>query len=125
MGLNSTEVAFGFGQMGSAYLADTGAYTPPTGKVIVSIQILDDATKFAVLTPDTSGYLDGTTGAAKKGATAYIGTTTPVAQNGANADAINTATTFKAACISHLSGFACANSLITLPRHSFNKTSLL
>ena len=96
MGLNSTEVAFGFGQMGSAYLADTGAYTPPTGKVIVSIQILDDATKFALLTPDTSGYLDGTTGAAKKGATAYIGTNTPVAQNGANADAINTATTFKA-----------------------------
>ena len=96
MGLNSTEVAFGFGQMGSAYLADTSAYTPPTGKVIVSIQILDDATKFALLTPDTSGYLDGTTGAAKKGATAYIGTTAVVAQNGANADAINTATTFKA-----------------------------
>ena len=99
MGINSTEVSFGFGQMGSAYLADTGVYTPPTGKVIVAITILSSATKFTTLTPDTSGYLDGTTGAAAKGASAYIGTSTVVGQHGGGAggpDAIATTTTFPA-----------------------------
>lgn len=96
MGINSTEVSFGFGQMGSAYLADTGVYTPPTGKVIVAITILDSATKFTTLTPDTSGYLDGTTGAAAKGASAYIGTPTVVGQHGTNPDVIATTKTFPA-----------------------------
>jgi hypothetical protein len=32
-----------FGQFGSAYKAGTGATTPPTGKVIVAIQVLADA----------------------------------------------------------------------------------
>ena len=40
MGINSTEVAYGFGQLGSGYLDDTGALTPPTGKVIVAIQVI-------------------------------------------------------------------------------------
>ena len=96
MGINSQQVAFGFGQMGSAYLADTDAYAPPTGKVVVAITILDSATKFAALTPDTSGYKDGTTGAAGTGVNAYIGTTTVVAAHGTNADAIGTSTTFQA-----------------------------
>jgi hypothetical protein len=96
MGINSQEVSFGFGQMGSAYLADTSKLATPTGKIIVAITILTDITKFAELVPDTSGYLDGSTGANIQGATAYIGTTTPVAANGTNADAINTATTWKA-----------------------------
>jgi len=95
MGINSTEVSFGFGQMGSAYLDDTGAYTPPTGKIIVAITIIKADTQFALLTPDTSGYLDGTTGAALKGASAYIGSTT-VAQNGANAEVIATTDPFPA-----------------------------
>jgi hypothetical protein len=88
MGLNSTEVSYGFGQMGSAYLKDTGAFVPPTGSVIVAIQVIETC-DFDLLTPDTSGYLDGTTGAAGIGAAAYIGTTT-VAANGTNADAIAT-----------------------------------
>jgi len=96
MGINSTEVSYGFGQLGSAYLADAGAYVPPTGTAVVAITILDDLTKFAVLTPDTSGYTDGTTGAAGTGAAAYIGTTAVVGANGAFADVIATATTFKA-----------------------------
>ena len=95
MGINSTEVSFGFGQMGSAYLDDTGAYTPPTGKIIVAITIVAADTRFTLLTPDTSGYLDGTTGAALKGASAYIGTST-VAQNGAQAEAIASGDTFPA-----------------------------
>ena len=40
MGINSTEVSYGFGQLGSGYLDDTGALTPPTGKVIVAIQVI-------------------------------------------------------------------------------------
>ena len=101
MGLNSTEVAFGFGQMGSAYLADTSAYTPPTGKVIVSIQILDDATKFAELEPDTSGYTAANGAAAGasetgRGSVAYIGTNAVVGGHGTNADVIGVSTTFKA-----------------------------
>ena len=56
MGINSTEVAYHFGQMGSAYLDDTGAFTPPTGKVIVAITTLE-AVKFANLIADAS-YID-------------------------------------------------------------------
>jgi len=89
MGINSTEVSFGFGQMGSAFMDTTATYTPPTGKVIVAITIVAVDTAFTTLTPDTSGYLDGTTGAALKGATAYIGTTTPVGQNGGGALALD------------------------------------
>ena len=75
--------------MGSAYLKDTGAFVPPTGSVIVAIQVLDTC-DFDLLTPDTSGYLDGTTGAAGTGAAAYVGTSTPVGANGTNADVIAT-----------------------------------
>ena len=42
MGINSTEVSYGFGQLGSGHTQGTGALTPPTGKVIVAIQFLDD-----------------------------------------------------------------------------------
>ena len=49
MGQNSTEVAYGFGQMGSAF-TDTGdPIYAPYGKVIVAIQMLGD-TSFATLT---------------------------------------------------------------------------
>tara|TARA_R100000988_G_scaffold86186_2_gene49027 strand:- start:203 stop:571 length:369 start_codon:yes stop_codon:yes gene_type:complete len=89
MGINSTEVSFGFGQMGSAFMDTTAAYTPPTGKVIVAITIVKVDTAFTTLTPDTSAYLDGTTGAALKGASAYIGTTTPVGQHGSGALALD------------------------------------
>ena len=43
MGINSTEVAYNFGQMGSAY-TDAGdpAITPPTNKVFVAITMLAD-----------------------------------------------------------------------------------
>ena len=32
MGINSTEVSYGFGQMGSGFTDATAALTPPTGK---------------------------------------------------------------------------------------------
>ena len=85
MGFNSTEVAYGFGQMGSAYLGDTDIFTPPTGKVVVAITILQSGTSFQALTGDTSGYVDGTTGANLAGSTAFI-QTTAVGANGTNAD---------------------------------------
>ena len=78
-------VAYGFGQMGSAYLGDTDVFTPPTGKVVVAITILQSGTSFQSLVGDTSGYVDGTTGANLAGSTAFI-QTTAVGANGTNAD---------------------------------------
>ena len=79
MGINSTEVAYHFGQMGSAYLDDTGAFTPPTGKVIVAITVLSQV-KFTTLTPsnDTGSntYFAGTS------------VTAAATGNGVNAEAI-------------------------------------
>ena len=43
MGINSTEVAYGFGQLGSAYTtASSDAIKPPTNKVFVAITMLAD-----------------------------------------------------------------------------------
>lgn len=43
MGINSTEVSYGFGQLGSAYTtASSDAITPPTNKVFVAITMLAD-----------------------------------------------------------------------------------
>ena len=89
MGLNSTEVSYSFGQMGSGYLDDTGALTPPTGSVIVAIQIVS-AAKFTTLTADTSFYeaANGSDGIA------FIGTASQVTANGANSEAIAAADEF-------------------------------
>jgi len=52
MGINSTEVSYGFGQLGSVYTtAASDAIKPPTGKVFVAITMLAE-TKF-----DASGGL--------------------------------------------------------------------
>jgi hypothetical protein len=61
MGINSTEVAYGFGQLGSAF-TDTAdnQLVPPTGKVFVAITFLADTqletlgTNAGGLTADTS-----------------------------------------------------------------------
>tara|TARA_R110002020_G_scaffold41605_4_gene122593 strand:- start:5331 stop:5720 length:390 start_codon:yes stop_codon:yes gene_type:complete len=44
MGINSTEVAYGFGQLGSVFNDGTAAMAPPTGKVFVAITMLTDCT---------------------------------------------------------------------------------
>ena len=44
MGINSTEVAYQFGQLGSALNDGTAAMAPPTGKVFVAITMLTDVT---------------------------------------------------------------------------------
>jgi len=83
MGINSTEVAYGFGQMGSGFVDDTGAFTPPTGKVIVAVQFISDST-ITTLT------------AINDGDEAYFGTGTQTANNGANSEAIDSGNTFPA-----------------------------
>ena len=42
MGQNSTDVSYGFGQMGSAYTGAASQVRPPKGMVIVAIQFLAD-----------------------------------------------------------------------------------
>ena len=51
MGQNSTEIAYGFGQLGSAYTDLAKPIVPPQGMVIVAIQFLADNTP-TVLTPE-------------------------------------------------------------------------
>ena len=51
MGINSTEVAYGFGQLGSAYTDIAQTIVPPKDHVIVAIQFLADNTP-TVLTPE-------------------------------------------------------------------------
>ena len=51
MGQNSTEVAYGFGQLGSAYTDLEKLIVPPQDMVIVAIQFLADNTP-TVLTPE-------------------------------------------------------------------------
>ena len=55
MAINSTEVSYGFGQLGSAHIHNTQANTvkPPDGMVIIAITMLAE-TKFDVLECDTS-----------------------------------------------------------------------
>ena len=56
MGINSTEVAYGFGQMGSGHLqAGSSALTPPTGKVIVAITFLDNIALSALIPEQVYG----------------------------------------------------------------------
>jgi len=42
MGINSTEVSYSFGQLGSMMIIGSGAHTPPTGKVFVAITMITD-----------------------------------------------------------------------------------
>ena len=75
MGINSTEVAYNFGQLGSVFNNGTDAITPPTNKVFVAITMLADTTF------DNSGGLvadnkTGTTTATAGPGLEYIGDTT-------------------------------------------------
>jgi hypothetical protein len=67
MGINSTEVSYGFGQLGSVFNDGTAACTPPTDKVFVAIQFLADTTF------DSSGGLKADNDSAGAGLE-YIGT---------------------------------------------------
>jgi hypothetical protein len=79
MGINSTEVSYGFGQLGSVYTtASSDAVKPPTNKVFVAITMLSDTVfdasgglvadnptvRTAVTTTATAGVYIGTEKAA-------------------------------------------------------------
>ena len=89
MGINSTEVAYGFGQMGSGFSDEASAVTPPTGKVIIAMTFLAD-TVLSAMVADTSGYTasDGSTGEA------YFSHTAAVTANGGGAAESDAATVF-------------------------------
>ena len=61
MGQISTEVAYGFGQLGSAYTDVANIIVPPVGHVIVAIQFLADNTP-TLLTPEKLASITGETG---------------------------------------------------------------
>ena len=74
------------GQSGGTYLDDTGEFTPPTGKVIVAINVVAANTSFTTLTPANAvgTYYPGTT------------VTATAVGNGVNAEAIAEADNFPA-----------------------------
>lgn len=95
MGQNSTEVAYGFGQLGSAFSDVAKPIVPPQGMVIVAIQFLADNTPTVLLPEklDTQG----------PGFPQITGTTDAVADadpwmnfNGVTSAACDTATTYAA-----------------------------
>ena len=84
------------GQLGSGYLHDAGAFTPPTGKIVVAITMLHD-TSFTLLTQEvpTDATYKGPTTSAGVAEVGYFGTTANVAAaNGTNSDAIGTSDVF-------------------------------
>tara|TARA_R100001463_G_scaffold43145_1_gene90172 strand:+ start:451 stop:786 length:336 start_codon:yes stop_codon:yes gene_type:complete len=82
MGINSTEVAYGFGQLGSAHTQTAAnTITPPSGKVIVAITFLDNLA-LSALTP-----------VQVNGADTYFGYTATANTSG-NSEIIDTSVTF-------------------------------
>ena len=58
MGINSTEVAYAFGQLGSAYCDTATAVTPASGKVIIAIYFIADNTPTALVAADPALYFN-------------------------------------------------------------------
>lgn len=85
MGINNTQTSYAFGQLGSGFVDTTGAFTPPTGKVIVAITFLAD-TSLAGLVADTAQGNDA----------AFFGTAAAVTGNGGGADSVSSTQVFKA-----------------------------
>ena len=84
MGINSTEVSYGFGQMGSGH-SKTAANTlyAPTGKVIIAITCLDDVS-FSALVADAS-YIESGSATVDDGVS-YFGSGTQFLANGEDND---------------------------------------
>jgi hypothetical protein len=84
MGINSTEVAYSFGQLGSGFSDEAAEVKPPTGKKIVAITFLEE-TVLSTLVAATD-VVD----------TAFFSHTTAVAANGSGAAETDNATKFPA-----------------------------
>jgi len=95
MGYNmSSDIALG--QLGSGYLDDAGALTPPAGKVVVAVTCIQD-TSFTLLTQElpTDATFKGPQTSAGVAETNSFGTTANIAaSNGANSDAVATSDVF-------------------------------
>ena len=94
MGINSTEVSYNFGQLGSMLIIGSGSKKPPTGMVFVAITFITDC-QF-----DNSGGLVADNDAAN--GLEYIGTDAAAHDLGAGA----------ATAVSGEGGSAVANSII-------------
>jgi len=56
MGINSTEVSYSFGQLGSVFTTNaSAAITPPTGKVFVAVMAVTDCTFDGLVADNDSG----------------------------------------------------------------------
>ena len=88
MGINSTEVAYGFGQHGSGHLKTATDMYAPTGKVIVAITMLEDISFHGTngLANDTS-FHRATSDASLEDGVSFFGTTTQTLANGEDDDA--------------------------------------
>lgn len=75
MGINSTEVSYGFGQMGSVFTNLAKPVFPPKGHVIVAVQFLADNTPTSMITEtlDTMGPQFPGTDDTEASAANYIG----------------------------------------------------
>ena len=71
MGINSTEVSYGFGQFGSAYCDTNTAVTPPANKVIIAIYFIQDNIPTALVAED-QGMFFNTVHAANADGTALV-----------------------------------------------------
>ena len=69
MGQNSTEVAYGFGQIGSGFSDEAVAVTPPAGKVIIAMTFLEDTVLSAMVADvqDNAAYFSHTAAVANNG----------------------------------------------------------
>jgi len=83
MGINSTDTAYAFGQLGSGFIHSGGGINPPAGKVIVAIQFLAD-TQCTVLKPDDTQGND----------VAFFGINTQVDGNGVGSETVDSSQIF-------------------------------
>ena len=86
MGINTQGVAYNFSQIGSGFVNSTGAFTPPTGKVIVAITFLVADQTLAGLVADTAQGNDA----------AFFSHAAAVTGNGGGADPTDASTKFPA-----------------------------
>ena len=97
MGINSTEVAYGFGQMGSVFTNLAKPVYPPKGHVIVAIQFLADTTPSQLHTEtlDTMGPQFITTEGTEATDANYIGVTEAAASGAGSSVAYNTSSDYR------------------------------
>ena len=91
MGINNTQTAYSFGQMGSMYINDTDSCKPPTDKVIVAITVVEDC-KFTSLVADN----DTGNGLEYVGSTAAHDASSPSNTSGSNGEEVANTEVFQA-----------------------------